>query len=461
MLSQRKSAGCSASVLPRLASTSAASMAIWALLACGLGLRAIWSLTRDSSGASGEAFNVARAIGVGRGFADAYMAGQGPTAHLTPISPAVAGAAYKLFGVHGRIAELLLFLWASVLVFGSFLLFMRVFRRLGTPLQARIAAFAFLCISPAYLAQEAVDFRIWEGGLAVFISAVFLDRLFAAAVQMEISKLRLASLGATAALLFFINPPLGLGGCACAVVFGLERLRLTQLMFGAVVAIGTMAILIVPWTMRNEAQLGAFVPLRSNTGLELAIADHPAAVSSDDPGRVFAERLHAIHPAQSPTAYAAMRSAGGEVPYSRKVGTQAKRWIVNNPGAAALLAVRHVKETFAPEPWQFSVFGTGKLAFLRSFLATLAGVGGLFGLIAALIRKRHGWIYPSLFVIVPILSLAPFQPVPRYTYLFYPLLVFCAADLLASLASALPQATRALSKTTKAPKGRSQRTRIE
>ena len=411
-------------------------------LLCGLALRSFWSLTRQASGASGEAFNVARAIAQGRGFADAYMPGQGPTAHLMPISPMVAGAAYRWFGVHNPIAELLLFVWSSVLVFGAFLLLLRAFRRLGTPLWARIAAVSFLCLSPAYVAQEAVDFRIWEGGLASFLGALFLDTLLVMSDDGEATRPRLALLAIVAALLFFVNPPLGLGALACALVFGLTHLSRSKLLFASAVTAGAVAVLIVPWSIRNEAELSAFVPLRSDTGLELALANHPGAVSSKDPGRAFAERLGAIHPAESQRAFAAMQSAGGEVPYSRMLGRSAKDWIAAHPGAATQLALQHVKQIFAPEPWQFSLFGTGKFTAMRALFASLAGVGGLLGLLVALSRKRRGWIYPALFVLLPALSLAIFQPVPRYTYLFYPVLAFCAADLLASLVAPVRRLTR-------------------
>ena len=70
-------------------------LALWLLSLAtlvGLAERIGWATIRRTPWATGEAPNVAIALAHGRGFSDAFFVGQGPTAHLLPIAPAIAGA---------------------------------------------------------------------------------------------------------------------------------------------------------------------------------------------------------------------------------------------------------------------------------------------------------------------------------------------------------------------------------
>lgn len=396
------------------------------MILAGVLLRVGWSLARPDSGAAGEAFNVARAFAEGRGFADAYRPGQGPTAHLLPTSPLVAGLVYSALGIRSWSAELVLGAWSLLLVFGSFLLFFRAFGRLGVPRAIRIGCLAFLCLSPAYIAQEAVDFRVWEGGLAVALLALLFDRLTHVEESGRAGRLQVVTLSVGLALLCFVNPPLGLAGGVCALLLAWRRLNLAQTLLAAGISLAVITAIVAPWALRNEARLGELVLARSNMGLELAIGQHEAAWSNPDRGRAFSERLEEVHPAVSATAYAAMQAAGGEVSYSRQLSEQSWRWMQDNPTKAAQLMLRHVRQTVAPEPWQFGSFGSGRLLQVRSVFASLAGIAGLVGLAVGLARRPALWMYPALLAVVTLIALSPFQPAPRYCYLLYALLVYSA-----------------------------------
>jgi hypothetical protein len=406
------------------------------LLLVGIAERSLWNLIRPGIGApTGEAFNVAAALANGFGFADAFGVGQGPTAHLLPINPAIAGGLYAIFGIHAWPAEFLLACWSIGLAMGTYLLLFRAFGRLGSPRWARLIALAFACIAPVYIPQESVDFRIWEGGLAVFLCALFLDRLLAFQSSKIVLIHAVAGMAVLTALLFFVNPTLGLGAYACAAIVCLKRLHGVQLAGTIGLAVGALAIFLTPWVIRNALVMGEPILLRSNVGLELAIANYPGAIEAKDPRDQYLLRLREIHPFQSDTAYQAMRMAGGEAAYARQLGNEAWRWIAANPWPAAQLASRHLREVVAPEEWQFRITGTGVLTHLRAGLSSLAGLLGLLGLAYALYERRPNWIYPTFLVIIPAISLCVFQPIPRYTYLFYPMLVFCAADFIGSTAS--------------------------
>lgn len=403
------------------------------LLAIGVCIRVAWSLLRDGHGATGEAFNVARAIAEGRGFADAFRVGQGPTAHLLPISPGIAGGVYRLFGVHSPAAESILTAWALMLMLGTYLLLFRLFGGLGVSRWARLGGLAYLCLSPVYIAQEAVDFRIWEGGLAVCLAAILLSALVAAERVERISAARTAGLAVLAAALFFVNPIIGVAGYAGTLIFAWRRFGMSQFVLAGLMAAAALAAFAAPWALRNASQLDAFVPLRSNAGLELALGQNPHAVDGADRGEVFRRRLAEIHPAVGSEAYRRLTAIGGEVPYSQALGRETRNWIADHPGDAARLTLRHIRQTLAPEPWQF---GNGFLPELRAILANLSGLLGLAGLALALSGRRPLWIYVALMVLVPAIVMSPFQPISRYTYLFYPWLTFCAAYLVDRIVSA-------------------------
>ncbi|CAA9497230.1 MAG: hypothetical protein AVDCRST_MAG91-862 [uncultured Sphingomonadaceae bacterium] len=407
-------------------------LAIALIVLLGIAERALWNLLRPTAGAVGEAPNVAVALAQGRGFADAYNIGQGSTAHLLPVSPALAAGVYSVFGVRSPAAEFILAAWSIGLAIGTYLLLHRAFGRLGTPAWARVGALAFACLMPVYISQEAVDFRIWEGGLAVFLMALFLERLIAALERPVVATADILPLTALAALIFFVNPTLGLGVYASAGLACLTRLRIRRLITTTALAAGLAALLVVPWTLRNHHVMGSAISLRSNAGLELAIANYPGADAETEPRARYFERLEAIHPTWSERAYQEVLSVG-EVAYFRRLGEQTNRWMRENPATVLKLAIGHLRQVFAPEPWQFRTFGNPAFAGGKAALATLAGLGGLLGMALALARRRCCWVHPALLVAVPALLLCLFQPVPRYTYLFYPLLVFCAADAVAQI----------------------------
>lgn len=397
------------------------------LMVAALLIRAAWAIFRPIAGPGGEAGNVAAAIAMGRGFSDAYQPGQGYTAHLLPVSPGIAGLVYSLLGIRSLASEFILACWSIGLVMASFALYWRAFARLGVALPARILGLAYVCLMPAYIGPESVDFRVWEGGLTVFLMALFLDRLLAAEGRPMADRRSLILLAAIIAILFFVNPPEGAAAAGCALLFGWRRLGRHDFLMSAGATLLFTSILIVPWTVRNDIRLGVPIMLRSNAGLELALANHPGALTGKDRLRVFTDRLGEIHPVNI-GPYRRMQQVGGEVRYSQLLGQQTVAWMASHKVATLELAARHVREIYMPEPWQFGIFGSRKLTGLRAVLASLSGVAGLLGLFVALYRRRSGWAYVAIFALMPALELCLFQPIPRYTYLFYGILTFAAVD---------------------------------
>ena len=400
------------------------------LIAAAVAVRAIYCLLRSvGSIAGGEALRVASAVGEGRGFADAYRVGQGATAHLLPISPGIAGLVYRIFGISSPAAETVLFCWAVGLMAGTFLFLYRAFGRLGVPVWARLAGLAYCCLAPAYFGQESSDFRVWDGGLASFLAAWMLDRTVLAEVTGGVETRAAVALAALGALLFFVNPSVGLAYLTSAGIVVLRRLPPRR--WWAPVATGIIvgALLIGPWAIRNQRVLGEPVLLRSNAGLELAMGLHAGELHAADRKQDFMTRIYTIHPSFNEQAYRDM-AASGEIAYARRMGTETRAWVARHPSETAALMLLHIRQTVAPQAWEFGTFGSGGGTYMRAVLSQIAGVFGVIGLAVALIRRQRGWWCPSLSLAVLLVLGAPFQPVKRYTYLVYPTLVFAAASLL-------------------------------
>jgi len=385
---------------------------------------------RQGSGATGEAANVAVAVATRGVFGDPFAVAQGPTAHLLPTTPLFAGITYALLGVRTPLAESALTFWSVALVLGSFLIFMRTFGRLGTPRSALLAALTLLATVPVYLGQEAVDFRVWEGGLAVFLASVFAYLVVQTDQLQVIAVRRIILISAAAAALFFVSPPMGVGAIMCCLILAWRRYNPQQWLVGGLAGLLILATLITPWSLRNQRELGYPILLRSNAGLELALANHDAAVRGTDPLSTFESRLREIHPAESRVAYDTMVRTGGEVTYSRLLGKHASGWIKANLADFARLSVRHWAEFYMPRPWQFRVSGSNNFPEFRSAWASAVGLLGLVGAIVAVVSRKRAWTYLAILVLVPGVLIMPFQPVPRYTYLNYAILTFFALDLL-------------------------------
>ncbi|MBJ6120757.1 hypothetical protein [Sphingomonas mollis] len=403
-----------------------------AFLSVGGAERIAWAIVRPGV-AHSEAASVAISLAQGRGFADAYAAGQGATAHLLPITPLLASGVYRVFGIRSLLSEIILACGSIGLALGSYLLFYRAFGRLGVPQWARLGTLAFLCLAPTYIGQEVIDFRIWEGGLTAFLTAVFLDRVIRQADASRGDWQRIALFAALNAVIFFVNPVIGIGCYCCSAILLFQTIPWRRIIPAGIIAALCLALFVVPWTLRNKAALGTPVLLRSNGGLELALAMYPGAIRPADPVKTMETRLKAIHPFGNPAVLRRMHAAGGEVAYARALGTQAITWIRSAPIDAVTIAIRHVTEVYAPRPWQFTVSARGTGTSIKALCAMLVGVLGLAGVLLAVLQRRRHWIYPALMATVPVVLLAPFQPVPRYTYMFYALLAYCAAFLISSL----------------------------
>ncbi|AQR72502.1 hypothetical protein [Sphingomonas sp. LM7] len=401
-------------------------------LIAGLAIRLAWlhAVHGSITGfvGAGEATRAALALVRTGSFADAFYQGYGPTAHLLPVNPTIAAALMWLFGIDTPAANLALLAWSLVQVFGAILLLRCVFVRLGAdPLTVRWGTALLLLVTP-FVSQEVVDFRYWEGAMAVCLMCLNLLLLLRVAERGGITARTILIVAILGAATFFVSPPVGIAAYACWGIYALRRLTLARIAMLAAASGTALAVLLAPWALRNAEALGTPVLLRSNFGLEFALANHPAALSDAPREQVFADRLLEIHPYHSPAARAALREAGGEVPYARALGARTWSWIADNPTGFARLWLRHLGEFFFPRSWQMYFTGWEDMRDARAITISLIHLLGLAGLAFGIWRRRAGYGMLALTVGLVALPYALVQPVPRYSWLVHGVLAFLAVE---------------------------------
>lgn len=400
------------------------------LVAIGAIERAGWLIARpDFRSASGEAFNVAASVARDGTVGDVFARGSGLTAHFTPILPYIAGYIYRAFGMHSAVSEFILAtLSIGTVLAAGYVLFLCI-GKLGTPPLWRLGALAIYCLLPLYPDLETTTFRIWEGGLAVLLSGWVLLRVLAADASGDRSIGRWAITCAIASALFFLNPATGV---ACFAMLGIWLLRRVAVRSWVPYVLSAALILLAvltPWTVRNYEAFGRFIPLRSNMGLELALANHPAAVSNRNDGAVFWARLQEIHPQESQAAFDRMQAMGGERVYADRLGDEAKQWIRAHPAAFVALSLRHVRQFYFPPAWQWQIYGgTNKAMVVKVGLTWMFAALGVLGALASLLVWRGPYFYPAMLVLVTALPYAMVQPVLRYHYLIYAITLFLGVE---------------------------------
>jgi hypothetical protein len=404
---------------------------LFALLG-GVVLRLMWlahaegSITRTFG--SAEASRVALAVARGRGIADAYYPGYGPTAHMMPVSPAIAGFLLWLFGPETAASNLALLVWCLVQVGLGILIMRLVFESLGANAMVMRWGTAALCLVTPFITQETIDFRYWDGAAALCLAGANLLTISRLEQQSARDCRQFCIVAALAAATLFVSPPVGFATGACWAVFALTRLHFRQCVLLVLLTAAAIILVFTPWVVRNERAFGEPVLMRSNFGLELAIANHPAALSDTAPEIVHAQRLSEIHPFQASPNPPFMVKPGGEVAYSRALGQQTWRWIAANPVSFAILYVRHLREFFFPDTWEIYFSGWSGLAAARTTVMSCVDLLGLAGLTFGLYRRRRGYWMLALFLVALSLPYGLFEPTTSHMYPAYCALAFLAVE---------------------------------
>ena len=264
----------------------------WAMFWVGLGLRLACILVghtyRVNPGEGHfyfgfESGRIARSLVEGHGYGNPFNGVSGPTAWIAPLYPLLLAAGFKLFGVYTKGAAF--FVMACDSVFSAAI----------APAVYEIAARCFDAREIARrMSTKAAPVALWAGWLwAVYPAALqyavhwLLEMSLAAMLFAWICVMALrlrekhswgtwAGFGGLWGLLMLTNAALMLCLPAMLIWIAWPELRgarwsarLPTRMVGAVLSLVVCGLVMLPWVIRNERALHAFVPTRSNAGVEL------------------------------------------------------------------------------------------------------------------------------------------------------------------------------------------------
>ena len=208
----------------------------------------------------GEAFNIARSLHAGNGFADPFTRHTGPTAWMPPILPGIlAGLLWLTGGSRDAVMGIVVFLQVFVLI-GTGVLVLALARqttRIPAALVAMIYFLALLC-----------NFRFWfQTTRDCWLVLLALDMVVAGLCWMKPldSWRRALAWGLLGGVVAQVNPIVGLTWAVMTFLTAMAQHRWPRLGVAALAAV----LAVTPWTVRNYLVFGQWMPIKSNLAYEL------------------------------------------------------------------------------------------------------------------------------------------------------------------------------------------------
>ena len=342
-----------------------------------------------------ETGRVAASFASGHGYASPFGGDTGPTAWMTPGFTLLLAGVFKLFGIYSPLSA-----WV-IQVIDSF------FQALTAPLVFEIGArtagrrnalwAAWIWALYPGILQYAVRW-IWETSLtgllfaAVLVLGLRMRGIGSASTHPQRLRDWLA-FGLLWGAIAMANPAL----LPMAPVEGLWILagipRQEWLRGAALAAASAVACLAVmlPWILRNERVLHAFIPTRSNLGAELAMAWAP-----DSTGLPWGQSVPLFDAAPEHKLYAQL----GEVEYVRRRGELAKDWAAAYPAHFWKLVALRFYWFWAGVPHESG--GHAAAEAIRETGHCFGSVAGLLGLLLAIRRKLPAaWLWAWATLLLP------------------------------------------------------------
>lgn len=367
---------------------------------------------RDNQQFGAELGSIAASIAAGHGFSSPMrLVPTGPTAHLTPIYPYLVGGIFKLFGTFSYESSVLIrtiqCILSALTCWPVFAIGKRAFGR-----SVGVAAACSWAVYPA--ATYFAILWVWDTSLL----ALWMALLLAATLRLRGSD-RISwwiGYGALWGVGAMINPSI-LSVLPVLALWAIWPLR-NHLAHAARLGLASSLIFaacILPWAVRNYEVFHAFIPFRSNFGLEWWLDNH-----TQYPDRSF-------HPTDYPPElekYVRMT----ELPYMEEKKREAWAFVRAYPADEANFILHRFVATWTSisespaDLWRTIPFSVKALIVANCGFSLLALMGALFAL-----RSRNDAAAPmaAVLLIFPIIFYITHAEL-RYRFPIDPLMMIFA-----------------------------------
>jgi hypothetical protein len=361
-----------------------------------------------------ELAQLAEHLRTGLGLSSPFGGNTGPSAFLAPGYPTLVAAVFALFGAFSHAS--FVGLMALQACFGAatvWALMRLALRAFGAP-AANLAGVIWAVAPPALFLPT----LFWETSLSILLATCLL-----AWTLRTVESTGWAAwlwLGALSGGALMVNPSLLSLVLSCMGWATYRSAAARRGLLRAAAGIAMVAVLSLPWTLRNGAELHAFVPLRDNLGYELWQGNRPG-------GDGFFEA--SLHPNVNAAELQELQTMG-EVSYMKHKGQLATGFIKSHPAHFLALTARR-----AFYFWTGVNRNPSGLVILYISLTTLGGVTGLL----RLARNNAG--LASYFLLPMLLFPVAYyitHPDFRFRLVLDPMLVALTASLFSGRSGAEP-----------------------
>jgi hypothetical protein len=310
--------------------------------------------------------------------ANIYSADSGVSAHVAPLYPGFLSVLYRLSG-----SDLARFRWAEgISAIVSTALCAALMPTLAS--RARLSkgvgkgAALLMLLSPLGMGIEIRG--DWE---ATFVPLALMAALWFLMALQDSSwrDRRLAAVGGLVVGLGALLSPVVLLGVFLAL-FGQAlacrgRAQVAQLALSGSILFGAAGLTIAPWVYRNYMCFRAFVPIRSNFGIEFAVGNNP----ENHDGTTYGGSR--IHPSLNDVEREKLKALG-EVAYNRLKLDETTAWIMAHPAKFAELTARRLVSFWFP---------IGDAAWGPKTLVPIWVKSAALGVVTLLAFGGLGWLF--------------------------------------------------------------------
>jgi 4-amino-4-deoxy-L-arabinose transferase-like glycosyltransferase len=348
-----------------------------------------------------EMGRIAAALATGRGYADPFVRGTGPTAWEPPLYPWILALVFKLCGTYSALSGFAILAFNSLCNCVLIVPLVSIARLCCSRRAALWAGWAW-ALYPAAM-QYAVRW-VWEMSMtACLFTAIMLLTLRLGGMGAPGRRLRLRlwlAWGLLWGLLALANPTLGLALPVCGAWLFLRgrampakehhdwRSQVRGATLAALVCLATLA----PWIARNWVTFHQFIPVRDNFGAEVWAGDGPGSDGF---------RAGNLLPLNATAAQTLLYQRMGEPAWVHMRGQQAYAFLRRHPGHLLRLSLKRLYFQWFGLPHPSSTHPAGEA--LRSIDYALFSLTGWLGLALSFRRGVPGsGLFLGIFLVTPI-----------------------------------------------------------